>query len=146
VRFIGARPLADVLDRMRHADLFVLPCVIASDGSRDITPNALIEAMAMGLPVVSTAIGGVPEIVEDGVSGLIVPPGDAAALAGALEALIRDPERSAALGAAARRRVETKFDSATNARCYVELFAGAIGAPREMPAAIPAMLARASGD
>ena len=146
VRFAGAQPLAEVLERMRRADLFVLPCVIAADGSRDITPNALIEAMAMGLPVVSTAIGGVPEIVEHGVSGLVVPPADASALADALEALVRDPQRSAALGAAARLRVEAKFDSAVNVRRYAELFAGVARAPRGVPARVRVELSREPGD
>ena len=146
VRLVGARPLADVLGMFRTADVFVLPCVVAADGSRDITPNALIEAMAMGLPVVSTAVGGVPEIVEHGVSGLVVAPGDALALADALEALIRDPQRGAALGAAARRRVEEKFDIAKNVHRYVELFTGEVRAPRALPAPGTAALVRAPGD
>ena len=146
VRFVGARPLADVLGMYRVADIFVLPCVVAADGSRDITPNALIEAMAMQLPVVSTAVGGVPEIVEHGVSGLVVPPGNVAAFADAIAALIRDPDRAALMGAAARRRVEEKFDIAKNIQRYVELFSDGGEARRTLPAAAPAALARATGD
>jgi glycosyltransferase involved in cell wall biosynthesis len=160
VAFAGAQPLSAVIERFRAADIFVLPCVVAADGSRDITPNALKEAMAMGLPVVSTPIGGVPEIVEDGISGVLVPPADAIALADALAALIADPRRCAALGAAARRRIEGKFDITRNVRRYVELFAGTgpvarpatgaaaaagIAAP-PAPAPAPEALARAPGD
>jgi len=135
-----------VLGMYRVADIFVLPCVVAADGSRDITPNALIEAMAMQLPVVSTAVGGVPEIVEHGVSGLVVPPGNVAAFADAIAALIRDPDRAALMGVAARRRVEEKFDIAKNIQRYVELFSDGGEARRTLPAAAPAALARATGD
>jgi glycosyltransferase involved in cell wall biosynthesis len=146
LRFLGAAPLAAVLGKMREADLFVLPCVIAGDGSRDITPNALKEAMAMALPVVSTSVGGVPEIVEDGVSGLVVAPGDPVALADAMEALIRDPAKCAAFGAAARRRIEEKFDIAVNVRRYVELFSGTAPRVSSVAAAPAPSLARAPGD
>src|SRR6185295_15360581 len=76
VRFVGSLPFKAVLKKYSQADIFILPCVIAEDGSRDITPNALIEAMAMKLAVISTTVTGVPEIVEDGVSGILVPPHD----------------------------------------------------------------------
>jgi glycosyltransferase involved in cell wall biosynthesis len=124
VVFAGALPFASVLGKYAEADLFVLPCVLAEDGSRDITPNALIEAMAMGRCVVSTPVTGVPEIVEDGVSGLLVPPGDADALAGAIAALLHDPEARRGMGQNARKRVEQKFDVNRNIARYVELFSG----------------------
>jgi len=123
VIFTGAQPFAAVMERYAAADLFVLPCVIAEDGSRDITPNALIEAMAMGLCVVSTPVTGVPEIVEDGVSGLLVPPGDANALADVMSAVLRDPATAMRMGQNARKRVEQKFDVNRNIAQYVDLFA-----------------------
>jgi glycosyltransferase involved in cell wall biosynthesis len=146
VRFVGVAPLAVVLTQLRESDLFVLPCVIAADGSRDITPNALKEAMAMGLPVVSTTVGGVPEIVEHGVSGLVVGPGDAVALADAMEVLIRDPELRAMFGVAARARIEVKFDITVNVRRYVELFAGVARGAAPVPAPRAPSLVRAPGD
>lgn len=126
VRFLGSLPFAKVLEKYRESDIFVLPCVIASDGSRDITPNAVIEAMAMKLPVISTKIGGIPEIVEDGVSGILIPPNDERALTDAIVQLIKNPERCRELGQNARERVETKFDIDKNIRRYVELFSRAV--------------------
>ena len=116
VIFTGSQSFEQIMKRYREADAFVLPCVRARDGSHDITPNSLIEAMAMQLPVISTTSGAIPEIVEDGVSGILVPAADAEALAGAMERLILDPALCTRLGAAARQRVEQRFDAPTNAR------------------------------
>jgi glycosyltransferase involved in cell wall biosynthesis len=113
-----------VQEAYRHADLFVLPCVVAPDGSRDVTPNALIEAMAMQLPVVSTPVGGIPEIVEHGVSGLLVPPGDPDALRDALAELAADAALRERLGRQARVRVTERFDLTTNMRRFAEAFQG----------------------
>jgi glycosyltransferase involved in cell wall biosynthesis len=124
VLFLGARRFNEVLEKHREADIFVLPSVIAQDGSRDITPNSLIEAMAMKLPVISTTVTGIPEIVEDGVSGVLVPPNDENALTEALIRLIEDPDRRKELGENARKRVEEKFDVNKNISRYIDLFAG----------------------
>jgi glycosyltransferase involved in cell wall biosynthesis len=122
VTFRGAQPLAAVLAAYRRSDVFVLPCVRARSGSHDITPNALIEAMAMKLAVVSTTSGAIPEIVEDGVDGVLVEPNDERALAGAIRGLLDDPERRRALGEAARRKVVERFDIARNVRDRLALF------------------------
>jgi colanic acid/amylovoran biosynthesis glycosyltransferase len=121
VRFLGSQTFAQVTERFESADAFVLPCVRARDGSHDITPNSLIEAMAMQLPVVSTTSGAIPEIVEHDVSGLLVPPADVESLANAIERLIRDPMSGERLGAAARVRVEERFDAQQNVRERVRL-------------------------
>lgn len=89
---------------------FVLPCVIAANGDRDGIPNVILEAMAMGLPVISTGISGLPEAVIPDVSGLAVPAGDPAALAGAMEHLVRHPEVADLLGRGARKLAVEKFD------------------------------------
>lgn len=125
VDFLGARPFSAVLEHYRSADIFVLPCVVAAGGGRDVTPNALIEAMAVALPVVATDSAALPEIVEDGVSGLLVSPGDPEALAGAIARLAADPEWAARLGRAARARVEERFDIRKNVRARVALFSSA---------------------
>lgn len=125
VRFRGEQPLRETLEAFDRCDLFVLPCRRGRDGSHDITPNALIEAMALGLPVVSTTSGAIPEIVEDGVSGVLVPPGDATALASAIARLAGDRGQRDRLGAAARQKVEAQFDARRNARARVALFRGA---------------------
>ena len=93
-RLLGYR--TDVKDLMAAADLFVLAS--AFEG----LPVSIMEAMASGLPVVATAVGGVPEAVVDGETGLLVPPRDASALAGALLRLARDPDLRAAMATKAR--------------------------------------------
>ncbi|MFK8253192.1 glycosyltransferase [Ancylobacter terrae] len=105
----GSRAQGEVIEALRAADLFVLPSKPGADGDRDGLPNVIMEAATQALPIVSTRFAGVPEFVADGVSGLLVPPGDAAALAAALEALARDPARRRALGAAALARVRADF-------------------------------------
>jgi glycosyltransferase involved in cell wall biosynthesis len=118
----GARTFDEVMEKYAASDLFVLPAVTAPDGRRDVTPNVLIEAMAMKLPVISTRSGAIPELVEDGVTGILVPPGDAPSLADAIERLLGDPALSGRLAVAARRSVEERFDIDKNIRGYVELF------------------------
>ncbi len=122
VHFLGAKPFSEVLKKYGDADIFVLPCVIAEDGTRDIVPNSLIEAMAMKLPVISTTISAIPEMVEDRVSGLLVPPQDSNALADAMVQLIEDEQLRATLGTNARERVEEKFDIHKNIEGFVSLF------------------------
>lgn len=107
--FAGAQAQAAVFDAYRAADLFVLPSRIAEDGDRDGLPNVLMEAAAFGLCPVATPISGIPELVEDGRTGRLIPPNDPAALAEALAALIADPGARQSLGAAAERRVRADF-------------------------------------
>jgi len=126
VFFSGAQPFLGILERYKAADIFVLPCVIAEDGSRDITPNALIEAMAMKLPVISTAVTGVPEIAEDGVSGLLVPPHDSQSLADAIIRFIQDEDLRINLGNEARKQIERRFDVTQNVQKRVELFSSVL--------------------
>ncbi len=114
VDWLGPRDQAAVLDQYRAADLFALPCRVADDGDRDGLPNVVVEAQSQGLAVVSTAVGGVPELVEDGTNGLLVAPDDAPALAAALDALLVDPDRRRALGRAGQARVARHFDSAAS--------------------------------
>ena len=122
VRFLGAQPFRRVLEAYTRADLFVLPCVVAADGSRDVTPNVLIEAMAMQLPVVSTPVGAIPEIVNNGVEGVLVSPNDENSLADAIEILSGDPDLRRRLGLAARKKVENRFDISKNVQRYAALF------------------------
>lgn len=131
VAFCGAQPFSRVLEANANSDIFVLPCVLAEDGSRDITPNSLMEAMAMGLAVVSTHITGIPEIVEDGVDGLLVAPNDELALAEALIRLIDHAELRLRLGQNAREKVKEKFNLNRNIDGYVNLFANAGDSARE---------------
>jgi len=108
----GALAAGDVLAAYRAADLFVLASRVAPDGDRDGLPNVLLEAGAMELAVVASRVAAVPELVEDGVNGALVPPDDPAALASALAALITDPAARLRLGRAGRARVLERFATA----------------------------------
>jgi glycosyltransferase involved in cell wall biosynthesis len=124
----GRRPHADVLDALEQASVFVLACVQAANGDRDGTPNALLEAMARGVPVVSTRLSGIPEIIEDQVTGLLVPAGDAPALAEAILRLATDRELAETLRRTGQQAVTSQFTIARTAGGFLEaLGAGAAG-------------------
>ena len=110
VELHGRRAEAEVREGLHHADVLVAASVTAADGDEEGIPNVLKEAMASGLPVVGTRHAGIPELVEDGVSGLLVPERDEAALADALGRLARAPEGWAAMGRAGRRTIEMDYD------------------------------------
>lgn len=116
IRFEGARPRLEVLSRLRTSDIFVLTSVRTPQGSREGIPVALMEAMACGRPVVASRLSGIPELVEDGVSGLLTEPGDVSGVAEAIERLAGDPALRAAMGTASRKKVEAEFDLKSNAR------------------------------
>jgi glycosyltransferase involved in cell wall biosynthesis len=103
----------------------------------DGIPTVFMEAMATGRPVVSCAVSGIPELVRDGESGLIVPPDDPGALADALVRLAADAALRARLGAAARRLVERQHDQETNARRVIAMLEEAHGRAPDAPASVP---------
>jgi glycosyltransferase involved in cell wall biosynthesis len=103
VELDGAREQAQVLEWWRRASVAVLT------SENEGMPVCLMEAAACGVPTVATAVGGVPELVEDGVTGFLVPPGDTAALAAALQKLMLDFSLAARMGTSARRRAEARF-------------------------------------
>jgi len=109
---------------MARAAVFVLACVDARPmgATIDGLPVALMEAMAAGRAVVSTRVAGIPELIEDGVSGVLVAPGDEEALADAIERLARDPASRTALGRKARERVVQRFRLSRNTRAFAQLF------------------------
>ena len=110
VSLCGALPTEDVARRLGDAAVLVAPCVAASDGNVDALPTVIIEAMASGVPVVSTRLSGIPEMIVEGETGRLVEPGDAAGLAGAIAAVIDDPRCGAEMGRCGRRRAEEVFD------------------------------------
>ena len=114
--FLGYRSQAEVAEALTEADVFVLPSF--AEG----VPVVLMEAMAAQVPVVTTRIAGVPELVDHGVSGLLVPPGEAEALTEALEALLADPDLRRSMGAAGRAKVEAHFTAKTEAAKLSALF------------------------
>jgi glycosyltransferase involved in cell wall biosynthesis len=106
----GALPRAEAIDWLRAADAAILPSKFEN------FPHAAVEALAAGTPVIATSVGGVPEIVETGVTGLLVPPGDSRAFGAAMASLVEDRElreslREGARAASARYRVEPIFEA-----------------------------------
>lgn len=116
VHLLGAKPQEEVRQHLSKASVFVLPSVVTKLGDRDGIPVALMEAMAVGLPVVSTRVSGIPELVVDGVTGRLAEPGDASGLALAIERVLRDPQATAAMVREARSKVECEFDIAKEVR------------------------------
>ncbi|UCC32133.1 MAG: glycosyltransferase family 4 protein [Phycisphaerales bacterium] len=103
-----------VRELMQRYSCFVLPCVRARDGNMDGIPNVLLEALASGCPVVSTRVSAIPEIIEDGVSGLLVEPGDVQGLAQAVRRILTDGDLAGSLSQSGRRCTEEKFDIVQN--------------------------------
>lgn len=116
----------EVREALAASELFVLPCVVEDDGNRDVLPNALKEAMAMELPVVTSDISGIEELVTDGVDGLLVPPGDAVALADRIARLLGDGALRERLGRAARAVILRDFDCASETNKLIEVLQGVV--------------------
>jgi glycosyltransferase involved in cell wall biosynthesis len=126
VRFHGALDFEAVSAAYRRASVCVAPSVIGPGGRQEGIPNVMIEALAYAKPAISTPISGIPELIEDGVSGLLVPPEDATALAEALLRVRREPDFARALGLAGRKAVEEGFNLSRNAARQMALFAGEV--------------------
>lgn len=118
IRELGLGERARLLGHVDHSalpalygesDLFIMPSVIGPKGSRDGLPNVLLEAMATGLACVGSEVASIPEVIQDGRTGILVPPGDAAALADALEILLQDPARRKSMGHAAAELVRERY-------------------------------------
>jgi colanic acid/amylovoran biosynthesis glycosyltransferase len=128
VAFLGARTRDEVVTLLSETDLLVTPSVPTSGGKREGLPVVLIEAMAAGVPVVASELSGIPELVEDGVTGLTTPPGDPRAIAASIERLLTDPRLAGRLAAAGLARVASGWDLDTNARRLIALFAASAAA------------------
>jgi glycosyltransferase involved in cell wall biosynthesis len=109
VHLAGKLTQDQLITLYHQADLFVLPCIITEDGDRDGIPNVLLEAMAMQIPVISTRISGIAELVDSGRTGILVPQKDATALAAAIEQLLSQPELRKQLGQAGCTKVRQCF-------------------------------------
>ena len=127
VTFAGARTQLQLQEELRKADVFALTPCVTDDGDRDGVPNALLEAMACGLPVVTTAVNGIPEVVVHGVNGLMGEPHDVAGIAAHIASLINDEQLRRRLGLRARREVAANFDLDANARQLAAVLASREG-------------------
>lgn len=135
VRLMGVRTQEEIKRELAEADLFVLASIFDSVGASDILPTVITEAMACHLPVVSTTVTGIPEMVAQGVTGLLVEPGDEVGMADAISELAGDPERRKQMGAEGRKRAEALFTFGATAcvlgERFLELEAGG-----RLPAAV----------
>lgn len=122
VRLVGEHSQAELYDEYRRASVLCLPCRVLDDGDRDGIPNVLVEAMACGVPVVSTEVSGIPELVRSEDNGLLVPPDRSDQLAAALLRLVTEPGLAARLGAAGRASVTERFDGERLAVAMADLF------------------------
>lgn len=118
----GKTTQSAIRDFFDRASVFAMPCVVSRNGDRDGIPNVLLEALAMGVPTVSTDVSGVPEVVIDGVTGLVVPPRDAPALAKALERVLSKPADMDHCTRNGRALVVKMFDLDTNVQELIRLF------------------------
>jgi glycosyltransferase involved in cell wall biosynthesis len=121
-RLLGTQPHQVVLEHYKNAELFVLGCEVAPNGDRDGIPNVLAESMAMGLPVVATHLSGIPELVENEKTGLLVPSGQPDKLAAAMLHLLTDLNLRSRIATAARQRVARAFDNRKLIRDLAEIY------------------------
>jgi glycosyltransferase involved in cell wall biosynthesis len=122
VELTGPQTQAQIAERLAHATLFALPCTREADGGMDNLPTVIMEAMAAGLPVISTPLGGIPEMIEPGVNGELVPEHDPAKLSHAIERFIADPALARVLGLRGRQIASEKFSVETSARQLQAIF------------------------
>ncbi len=135
VALAGKLTREQIVERFARASVFVQPSRIAADGDRDGIPNVLLEAMAMGLPVVASDVSGIPELVTHEVSGLLVPPDDVRRLAAGIARCLDDRPLADRLGVAARAVVVERFDNDHNLAALVRLLESAHAQPRSLVSA-----------
>ncbi len=127
VRLAGPRPQSEVRRLLAEAHLFVLPCVLEKDGGSDNLPTVIMEAMLAGVPVISTPVAGVPEMIESGRDGVLVATQAPAALAEAMESLLADPATATRLGEQGRASARERFAVGKTTGALKHLLAGLAG-------------------
>jgi glycosyltransferase involved in cell wall biosynthesis len=137
VKLLGAQPHEMVRLAYRRASLFALPCTVAENGDRDGIPNVLLEAMASGVPVVSTEVSGVPELIESERDGLLVSPNNPTLLADAMERVLASTEFGERLARAARAKIEAQFSLDHGTEELLAIFQGGITEEKRLARAAP---------
>jgi glycosyltransferase involved in cell wall biosynthesis len=122
ISFPGFIAYDRVAELFRRADIFIMPCAVLADGNRDGLPTVILEALLHRLPVIATDVAGIGEVIESGVTGLLIPQKDPQALAAAVWQLVRDREAALQMAERGRRRVQQDFSPETNHRLVSELF------------------------
>lgn len=125
VHLTGSLPMEEVKDALKRTDIFVLPSRVASNGDRDGIPNVILEAMSMSVPVVTTAVSGIPEVIRDGVDGMLMESGTTEAIADAIRVLYRDESLRKTLGENARKRMTGQFHRDNHIDRLYDLFISA---------------------
>lgn len=126
INMVGPMPQPDIIQLVNQAQMMVAPCVVSEDGDRDGLPTVLLESMALGTPVISTQVAGIPELVQDEVTGLCVPSQNPTALADAITRLLDDETLGRQLSLNARALIEQEYDEDRNAAELRKLFEAAI--------------------
>jgi glycosyltransferase involved in cell wall biosynthesis len=138
VELCGSLSQVEVYSKLRESDIFALASVVDDQGASDVFPTVIMEAMACAKPVVSTQLAGIPELVIDGLTGCLVPPGDWEELAHGLDKLVRDPALRKRMGDAGRHRMETDFSITRTVEPLHQLLSSRLAAApvkRQAPAA-----------
>ena len=126
VHMFGPMPQSEIIELLRNAKMLVAPCVISEDGDRDGLPTVLLESMALGTPVISTQVAGIPELVQNENTGLCIPPQNPQRLAYAIEKLLTDYVLCQTLSQNARALIEREYDEDKNSALLREVFRQAI--------------------
>ena len=119
---LGPLPMPDVIRLMQSASVFAAPCIVGKDGNRDGLPTVLLEAMALGVPCISTEVTGIPEVITDRETGVMVPQSNPVVLADAIQRLLTNPAYRVRLARQARTLIEDRFDIHRNAAQIRSLF------------------------
>lgn len=122
INFRGGVSDSELKHYYENADMFILPCVIAGNGDRDGIPVAIMEAMAMELPIISTMVSGIPELVADGISGILVPQRDEAAIAVAILKLSKDKDLRHRMGENGRKIINKKYNIVSESKKLVNIY------------------------
>ncbi|MEI6788118.1 MAG: glycosyltransferase [bacterium] len=122
VHLLGECSTEEVVSLFKQAHVFALPCLIAPDGDRDSLPNVILESLAAGIPVVTTPVAGIPEVIVHGRTGLLAPPGDARILAEMIEELLKNESLCRILSTFGATTISERFDITRNAAPLAELF------------------------
>ncbi len=122
IKILGYMPHIRINELMSRASIFCLPCIVTSNGDVDGIPISCMEAMALGKPVISTNVSGIPELIDDGINGILVQQKDPTALANAIEKLLKDAKLRERLGKEARRKIERDFNLCKNIKKTANIF------------------------